>query len=161
MPDRVFLDSNVVVYAHSLTEPGKREIARSIPANYDTVVSTQVLSELGNVFTRKLRIEPSEARRRIASFVEGCEVITLTESIILDAFRIAEKYRYGFYDSQIVAAALMSGADVLYSEDMQHGQIIESTLTILSPFRMETHQTRGAYRVRRRVKSPAGKRTAR
>ncbi len=53
---------------------------------------------------------------------------------ISDAVRLADRYGYSFYDSLIVAAALESGCSILYSEDMQSGQLIDGTLTIRSPF---------------------------
>ena len=163
MPDRVFLDSNVILYAHSVTEPGKRKIAQALPEQYDAVISTQVLSEVGSVFTRKLRLPPAEAKRRVVALADGCDLFTVTEAIILDAFRIVEKYRYGFYDSQIIAAALASGVETLLSEDMQHGQVIDGVLTIQSPFIPAVRQPRREYGVkaRRAVTQRAPKRTKR
>ena len=163
MPVRVFLDSNVILYAHSITEPGKRGIAQSLPIQYDAIISTQVLSEVGNVFTRKLRLPPAEAKHRVAALADGCDLLTVTEAIILDTFRIVEKYRYGFYDSQIIAAALASGAEILLTEDMQHGQVIDGVLTIQSPFAPAAHQRQQRYRVKsgRPVRKPASKQSER
>ena len=60
-----------------------------------------------------------------------------------------EKYRYAFYDSQIVAAALAASAQTLYSEDMHDGQVIDGSLHVRSPFRHAIEQTGRAYRVHR------------
>jgi predicted nucleic acid-binding protein len=57
-----------------------------------------------------------------------------SDSTILEAFRIAERYGFSFYDSLIISAALESGCNTLYSEDMQHGQLIENRLKIVNPF---------------------------
>jgi predicted nucleic acid-binding protein len=51
-----------------------------------------------------------------------------------EALRISQRYKYGIYDSLVIAAALEGGCSVLYSEDMQHGQSIGS-LKIRNPFR--------------------------
>ena len=53
---------------------------------------------------------------------------------IKKAIEIANKYGFSFYDSLIINAAIESGCKMLYSEDMQHGQVIEKKLTIINPF---------------------------
>ena len=74
----------------------------------------------------------------------------VTPSIVGDALRIMERYRYSFYDSQILAAALAAGAKVLYSEDLQREQIVDGTLTIRSPFRVTVQQRAARYAVKSR-----------
>jgi len=59
---------------------------------------------------------------------------TNTKITILKACEIAARYQFSFYDSMIVAAALESNCEILYTEDMQHNQIINNTLTIINPF---------------------------
>jgi len=51
--------------------------------------------------------------------------------------RLAERYGFSVYDAMIVAAALLAGCGILYSEDMQHGQRIEDRLTLCNPFLAE------------------------
>ncbi len=53
---------------------------------------------------------------------------------IQEAIRIKEKYAYSYYDSAIIASALKNKCTILYTEDMQHKQIIENTLKIINPF---------------------------
>ena len=62
----------------------------------------------------------------------SCEPLDV--GTVLSALRLGERLGYSHYDSQIIAAALAAGCSVLYSEDMQHGQLIDDTLTILNPF---------------------------
>lgn len=145
-----FVDTNVLVYAFAEHEPAKRAAARALTAADGALISTQVLSELANVMTRRFGFAPDMARSRIASIAASCEVVTVTPAIVLDALRIMQTYRYSFFDSQIIATALAAGAEVLYSEDMHHGQMIDSTLNIRSPFRVRAEQARGTYRVRRK-----------
>ncbi len=146
---RVFLDTNVIVYSFAENDSRKRGIARSLVASENAVISSQVLSELAHVLTRRLEFTPAQTRIRILSIAECCEVVAVTPSITGDALRVMEKYRYAFYDSQIVAAALAAGAQTLYSEDMHDGQAIDGSLHIRSPFRHAMEQSGPAYRARR------------
>ena len=50
------------------------------------------------------------------------------------AIRIAKEYRFAWYDSLIIASALENSCSILVSEDLQHGQVIEKSLTIINPF---------------------------
>ena len=54
--------------------------------------------------------------------------------MVFSALQIGERLGYAHYDSQIIAAALAAGCDVLYSEDLQHGQVIDGSLTMINPF---------------------------
>ncbi|MBL7906267.1 MAG: PIN domain-containing protein [Bacteroidales bacterium] len=62
------------------------------------------------------------------------QIFINTPETIIHACEIKDKYRYSFYDSLIIASALEAGCNSLYSEDMQHNQMIENTLRILNPF---------------------------
>jgi predicted nucleic acid-binding protein len=145
-----FLDTNVLVYSFSAQDTAKRDAARALVESDGAWVSTQVLSELGNVLTRRFRVPTAEARERIASIAAGCEVMVVSPSVVLDAFRIMERWGYGFFDSQIIATALACGASILYSEDLHDGQTVDGRLSIRSPFRFRTEQRARAYRARMR-----------
>jgi len=145
-----FLDTNVLVYAFSAQDAAKRETARALAESHGAWVSTQVLSELANVLTRRFNVPAPEARERVASIAAGCEVMVVSPSIVLDAFRVMERWGYGFFDSQIIAAALACGASTLYSEDLHGGQIVDESLAVRSPFRLRAEQRARPYRVRRR-----------
>jgi len=144
-----FLDTNVLVYSFAENEPRKRGIARALVESDDAIVSTQVLSELAHVLTRRLGFSAAETRTRITSISDSCQVIAITPAVIGDALRVMDRYRYTFYDSQIVASALAAGAQTLFSEDMQDGQVIDGALSIRSPFRHALEQTGTPYRARR------------
>lgn len=152
-----FLDTNVLVYAFSAQDAAKREAARALAEANGAWVSTQVLSELGNVLTRRFDVPVQEARDRVASIAASCEVMVVSPSIVLDAFRVMERWGYGFFDSQIIASALSCGASLLYSEDLHHGQTVDQ-LEIRSPFRAGAQQRGKSYRVRKRRARPASSR---
>jgi predicted nucleic acid-binding protein len=148
-----FLDTNILVYALSSQDAAKREVARTLAETDGAHVSTQVLSELANVLTRRFRISAPETRGHIVNIASACEVVQVTPAIVLDALRIAERFGYGFFDCQIIAAALASGASALYTEDLHADQVIDGTLTIRSPFQLRVEQGRKRYRVKARAAS--------
>ena len=152
---RIFLDSNVLLYAYSETDPGKRARARTLADDPGAIISTQVLSEFANVVLRKFGMPVAEARRRTAELAARCDVFTVTPATVIEAFRIRERFGFGFFDSQIVASALASGATTLYSEDLHHGQTIDGILRILSPFAPAARQPPGVYRAGRRARVDA------
>lgn len=146
---RVFLDLNVLVYAYSASDPVRRERARALADLPGAVVSTQVLSELANVLLRKFALADAEVRERVSELAARCDVVTVTTAVVLDAFRVRERYRLGFFDSQILAAALAAGAETLYSEDLHDGLLVDGRLRVVSPFRQRAEQVRARYRIRR------------
>ena len=146
---RIFLDSNVLLYAYSATDPQKQGRTRVLADDPGAVISTQVLAEFANVLLRKFAMPLADARKRTAELAARCDVVVVTPLIVLDAFRIRERFGFGFFDSQIVASALAAGATTLYSEDLHHGQTIDGVLRIVSPFAPEARQRRAAYRAGR------------
>lgn len=154
MPGRVFLDTNVVVYLYSTSEPAKRAIVASLVEKAEPVVSSQVLGELANVLLRKLALPVAAIERAIGEVTTACDVVLVTPATVLSALRISSRYRYGFYDSQIIAAALASGTVTLYSEDLQHGQTVDQ-LRILSPFSAAAREPAARYRARPRLRRAA------
>lgn len=134
MSDKVFLDTNVLVYAYSITEPDKQILARKLIAECDSYVSTQVLQELTNTLTKKFHNSWQEAQKAV---LESCKnnLLHINErDTVLYACNIADKYRFSFYDSLVIAAALECGCNILYTEDMQHDQVINNRLKIVNPF---------------------------
>jgi predicted nucleic acid-binding protein len=97
-------------------------------------VSVQVLDEFALAARRKHALNWDEIRLALSRVRSACDVQPLTEQTHDLAVYIAERYRYRLYDSAILAAALLAGCVTVYAEDMQHGQVIENTLTIRNPF---------------------------
>jgi predicted nucleic acid-binding protein len=146
----MFLDSNVLIYAYSDSDPAKRARARALADQPGAVISTQVLSELANVLLKKFGLSVPDTRSRATEVAARCEIVVVTPSIVLEALRIHERYGFGFFDSQIVASALAGGASVLFTEDLHDGQTVDATLSIRSPFSSRAEPSRAAYRALRK-----------
>ncbi|MGC4005918.1 MAG: PIN domain-containing protein [Pirellulales bacterium] len=99
----------------------------------EPIVSTQVINEVCKNLIRKGRYDESRILPIIADFYRRCEVVTLDRDILENASRIRERHSISFYDGLIVAAALRSGVSTLWSEDMQHGLLVDDRLTIENP----------------------------
>jgi predicted nucleic acid-binding protein len=131
-----FFDTNLLIYLYSEDELDKQaQILTQIKNTENRWISTQVLNELSNTLRRKFKLEYADIVKVIAEIRANFEIITVQIETIELALKIAEKYRYSYYDSAIIAAALESSCTLLYSEDMQHNQIIEGQLKIINPFR--------------------------
>jgi len=130
--DRIFLDSNVMIYAYFKQDEGKQRISKQL-IGQKAVISTQVLQELTNTFHRKMGVSYNIVRLILQECSQNCDINTNTSDTVFSAIEIAEKYGFSFYDSLIVAAAIESKCTTLYSEDLQHNQQIEN-LTIKNPF---------------------------
>jgi predicted nucleic acid-binding protein len=135
MNDKVFLDTNILVYAYSNTEPDKQGIARNLITEHKSYVSTQVLQKLTNILTKRFYNSWQEARNVVLESCENNLLYINEKNTVVSACGIADKYKYSFYDSLIIAAALECGCTTLYSEDMHDGQVIEDTLTVINPFK--------------------------
>lgn len=128
-----FVDTNVVIYSLSQNEV-KQDKAIAILAN-KPVMSVQVLSETANIMRRKLGFDNSVIRAVINRLNQVCiSLQPLTLETLHAGLDIANRYGFSHYDSLIIAAALDAGCDTLFSEDMQHGQVIDERLKIINPF---------------------------
>lgn len=135
MPGRHFIDTNAVLYLYSEDEPDKKMMAEALIRGSERAwISTQVLSELANVLHRKFKLGYPEIATVVGEVRAACNVHVVTAETVTHALRLGERYRYSYFDSQILAAALACGCDTLASEDMQNGMLIESSLTIRNPF---------------------------
>ena len=132
MPGKAFLNANILIYAVG-EDDARRALADALIVQ-DAVVSAQVLSETASVLGRKLRFSASSVERILSSIAARLQCEPLTSEIVFAAVRLSGRLGYSHYDSQIIAAALTAGCTVLYSEDMQHGQLVDGTLTIVNPF---------------------------
>lgn len=133
MPDkRVFLDSNVILYAYSDDER-KKTIAKTL-LKESPCISVQVINEVINVSTRKFGLSRQEIREVFELLRHRCQVTLLECSTIEQALLISETYQYSYFDSLILSSALEHDCQIVYSEDLQHNQRIKQTLTIKNPF---------------------------
>ncbi len=135
MNDRVFFDSNILIYCYSNSEQEKRAIARQLIAENNSMISTQVLQELTNTLTKKFKFSYGEAAILVKESCQNNNLHINTEDTILQACDIAQRYGFSFFDSLVISAALETECSILYSEDMNHDQKIYNRLTIINPFK--------------------------
>jgi predicted nucleic acid-binding protein len=127
-----FLDSNIVLYALGDDDKKCRVAAALIEAT--PWVSTQVINECSHVLRRKLQWSPDKVAEHLLAILSLVKLTDVGIAEIRSAWTLAERYGFSHYDSLIIAAALQTGSDTLYTEDMQHGQVIEGRLTLINPF---------------------------
>lgn len=132
MPAKVFIDTNIVIYSLGQNS-AKAGLSAPLFVLHPTI-STQVLSETANVALKKLALPLSETGKLLAMLETTCRVEIVTPATIQRALVIAVRYRFSWFDSLIVATALDAGCDTLYTEDLQHGQVIDGKLTVRNPF---------------------------
>ncbi|HNS54953.1 MAG TPA: PIN domain-containing protein, partial [Syntrophales bacterium] len=138
MIERVFVDTNVLIYAHDLDAGLKHDRAVAILSdlweNENGIVSVQVLQEFYVNVTRKISapLTPALARGVIRNYL-AWQIAPNDPSTVLSASEIAERNHISFWDALIVASASNAGADRILSEDLNHGQMIEGVV-IENPF---------------------------
>jgi predicted nucleic acid-binding protein len=136
--ERCFIDTNVLVYADSGDEPVKQRIAltllNQLRLNQKGVLSTQVLTEYCNVALNKLKLPHADIREQM-QFWQQYEVVQITPDIIHAGLDLHQTRSIGYFDALIVAAAKTSGCTVLYSEDMNAGEMVNG-VRIVNPFRV-------------------------
>ncbi|EQD42073.1 PilT domain-containing protein, partial [mine drainage metagenome] len=123
MPAKAFIDTNVVIYALG-PNSAKAALAASLFIHHPAI-STQVLSETANVALKKLALPLSETGKLLAMLETTCRVEIVTPATLQRALDIAGRYGFSWFDSLIIASALEAECDTLYTEDLQHGQVIE------------------------------------
>ncbi|AEJ03085.1 PilT protein domain protein [Nitrosomonas sp. Is79A3] len=140
MNARLFADANVWIYAHlqRANDPRCQRAAEMVKV-LPLIISNQVINEYYSVM---LKNKASDAfiQVNIKNMLWHCDVFCLYLETLAAAFEIRERYRFSWWDSLIVASALETECEQLYTEDLQHGQIIEDRLRIVNPF-LETTQT--------------------
>lgn len=133
MPDvEPFFDTNVMLYALSADEQRKDRIADLLSGG--GTLSTQVLAESANVMRRKFGCTVAEIEIFHESLLSVCRLRLIERETVRRALDIAGRYGFSVYDSLILSAALEADCTTLFSEDMQHGQVIDGRLTIVNPF---------------------------
>lgn len=141
MKDKVFLDTNIMVYAHDRSSGDKYAVAREIMdylwESRRGVISIQVLQEFFVCVTQKI-LKPLLIKnaRIILEYLSTWDVVANDKYITLKAIDIQERYRFSFWDSMIIQAAIQGQARILLSEDLPDGQVVED-LKILNPFSEE------------------------
>ena len=136
MSDKTFIDANIFLYCHDQGHSVKRNIARElIFREYETgscSISTQVLIEFFQNFVVKFGNSYIDALKEM-HFMSRCSVIEQSLSLLNSGISIYSKHSLSVWDAMIIAAAKEADSQILYTEDMRHGQIIEG-VKITNPF---------------------------
>jgi predicted nucleic acid-binding protein len=136
--DKIFVDTNILVYGHDVDAGQKHQIAQTLLADLwnlrSGVLSIQVLQEFYVTLTRKVLhpLSPSTVRNLIRDYISWQVEVNDTQSV-LNASRIEENYRISFWDALIVTAAARAKVSKILSEDFQSGQVIEG-IVLENPF---------------------------
>ncbi|HEY8781004.1 MAG TPA: PIN domain-containing protein [Mucilaginibacter sp.] len=133
MSKNVVLDTNVLIYLHDNSSPNKRATAKDLLAE-NPFIPSQVISEYLNVTRRLLQLSKEELLIQASNLLAGCTIIPVLPSTLLFAAALVKRYNFQLFDAVIVAASKESNCAILYSEDMQHGLVVEKSLTIINPF---------------------------
>lgn len=127
MSDKYFVDTNILMYAHDSSAGEKHQRAKALVEELwrdrTGVVSTQVLQELSVNLRKKVRqpLDAKATRDIVADYLTWQVIVNGGESI-LEAIDLESRYQISFWDALVVQAAQASGAEILYSEDLSHGQ---------------------------------------
>jgi predicted nucleic acid-binding protein len=127
-----FFDTSVLLYLLS-EDSSKADRAEELLAEHGKI-SVQVLNEFAVVALRKLKMPLRDVREILDTIRAVCSVESITLATHDRGLAINERYGFSLYDSMLVASALIGGVQVLYSEDLQHGQVIDGQLRIVNPF---------------------------
>lgn len=141
-----FLDTNIFVYALLASEPLKKQRALQLVeqalASHLGCTSYQVLQEFANVATRKFaqRFSSVHCKQFIDAAMQPLNRVASSPGLLNAALDLQAETRYSLYDCLVIAAALQAGAEVLYTEDLQHNQLVGGTLRVVNPFLMVANE---------------------
>jgi len=136
MKERSFIDTNILVYTDDADSPDKCRVAIDLVADAmrskQGVISTQILQEYYVASTRKLAIDPVQAKQRVQFFLK-MHTVQITPANVLSAIDLHRLHALSLWDALVVHAARQANCTRLLSEDMNHGQVIEG-IQIINPF---------------------------
>lgn len=140
MSDRVFLDTNVIVYLFDGRFPDKQrgagELLQKLSADGAVpVISTQVLQEAYSALTRKLKMDPREAMATL-QMMDGAsfQIENVDAAMVWRGAALAHQNQVSFWDAMIIESARNAQCAILYTEDLQDGRVFDG-VTVRNPFR--------------------------
>jgi predicted nucleic acid-binding protein len=128
-----FFDTNVLIYLASGDE-AKADRAEAIIGS-GGAISVQILNELANVARRKMQMSWRDTHAFLSMLRGLLTVHSFAVETHETGLALAERYNLSIYDAMIAASALDADCDTLWSEDMQHGMLLDGRLRIVNPFR--------------------------
>ena len=135
MSDKIFIDTNLWVYLYAEDPHEKYDTIRQIVDKHfgHIFCSTQILGELYHVLTRKNLLTEDKAKDIISETIAMFPIAPIETSNVQEAIAIHEEYGYSYWDSLVIATAFLHDFPILYSEDMQHNQLIRGKTRIINP----------------------------
>jgi predicted nucleic acid-binding protein len=137
--DPCFIDSNLWIYAATQSQDSppdpRHDIARNLIQLVHPCLSVQVINEVSINLKRKHQFTESSLKTLIQSFFDRYPVFPLDKNTLLQGSLLRESYPISFWDSLIIASAILHNCRTLYSEDMHHSLVINEQLTIINPFK--------------------------
>lgn len=138
MIDNFFIDSNILIYAHDSSEKEKQDISKKLIfdgiSNDNMVLSAQVLNEFFVITTKKIKKTlPVKIAGREIELLRTLTIVDIDIDLILQAIDLSQKHKLSYWDSLIISAAKRSNCTIIYTEDLNSGQKIES-ISIINPF---------------------------
>jgi predicted nucleic acid-binding protein len=127
-----FADTNVLIYAVDVDGP-KKQIALQLLLT-GPIISIQIVNECTNVLRKKLKLDYRRVVQIMNNYLQKVTLVPVTLQTVNLAWELGEKYGYSYYDSLVLASVLENECTTFYSEDLQHGQLIENSLHIVNPF---------------------------
>jgi predicted nucleic acid-binding protein len=135
--NKVFVDSNIWLYSYIQTQDSEKygKANLLIKSLKDKLfISSQLLNEIAVNLIRKAKFKETELRQLLASKLNSYQVLNFEPEYLLLASTLREKYMLSYWDSIHIACSLSNSIEVFYSEDLQHGLIVENSLKIINPF---------------------------
>jgi len=131
--DNIALDTNILIYLYDTSNINKRTTSEGLLLK-NPIISSQVVSEYLNVSKRLLKISKQNLLDKCLLVFGYCIITPVIFETLTLARELIIKYDFQMFDSIIIAAALQADCTILYSEDLQSNQLIESRLSIINPF---------------------------
>ena len=131
--NRIALDTNFLMYLYDSSDEKKRHISELLLAS-SPFVSSQVVSEFLNVTRRLQKLPKNEVLEKCNKVLSYCKIIPVSHLTLETGLFLINRYDFQLFDSIVISSALEANCSTLYSEDLQHNQLIENRLTIINPF---------------------------
>lgn len=134
MRDRVFIDTNILIYFISDDLKKKIKAKEILFSEGEPVLSSQVINEFINACLIKNLLKLDKVISLANKFMDALEFSLIKETTIKKSLQIKKAYNYSYWDCLIIASALENNCSILYTEDMQDRYVIENRLKIVNPF---------------------------
>ena len=136
MKDKIFIDTNILVYAYSENDPEKRLKARnklfSLHFDDQFLLSTQTICEFTATLSRN-KIKTQIIKKYYKEIVNSFPIVVIDLNIIENSYRLKDKYSLSWYDALIVSTSLYYDCNILYTEDLRNLTLIENKLSVINP----------------------------